>query len=65
MGGNDGVNGAVDQALSSSAAKALLATGDATLRDRAAAILRAQFEELSVDGVVSFPAAVWSVTAQI
>jgi SAM-dependent methyltransferase len=63
MGGNDGVQGAVNQALSNSAAKALLAAGDATLRDRAAAILTDQFESRSVDGVVSFPAAAWLVTA--
>jgi SAM-dependent methyltransferase len=64
MGGNDGVAGAVQQALGSSAAKALLALGDATLRERAAAILTEQFESLSVDGVVAFPAAAWIVTAQ-
>jgi SAM-dependent methyltransferase len=65
MGGNDGVRGAVDQALSNSAAKALLAAGDATLRDRAAAVLTDQFESLSVDGVVSCPAAAWLVTARV
>ena len=64
MGGNDGVQGAVKQALSNSAARALLALGDATLRDRAAAILTDQFESLSVDGVVTFPAAAWLVTAR-
>jgi SAM-dependent methyltransferase len=64
MGGNDGVRGAVNQALSSSAARALLAVGDATLRDRAAAILADQFESISVDGVVSFPAAAWLVSAR-
>ena len=64
MGGNEGVNGAVNQALSNSAARALLAAaGDETLRDRAAAILTDQFESLSVDGVVRFPAAAWLVTA--
>jgi SAM-dependent methyltransferase len=64
MGGDDGVQGAVDQALSNSAAKALLAAGDATLRERAAAILTDRFAALSVDGVVSFPAATWVVTAR-
>jgi hypothetical protein len=63
MGGNDGVEGAVNQALGNSAAKALLAVGNATLRDRAAAILTGQFESMSVDGVVTFPAAAWLVTA--
>jgi len=64
MGGNDGVAGAVNQALGNSAAKALLAMGDATVRERAAAILADEFESLSVDGVVSFPAAAWLVTAR-
>lgn len=63
MGGTDGVAGAVNQSLGNSAAKALLALGDARLRDRAAAILTDQFESLSVDGVVSFAAAAWMVTA--
>ena len=63
MGGHDGVQGAVNQTLSSSAARALLALGDATLRDRAAAILTEQFKSLSRDNVVSFPAAAWLVTA--
>ena len=64
MGGNDGVKGAVDQALGSSVVKALLAAGEASLRDRAAAILTEQFEALSVDGLVTFPAAAWLVTAR-
>jgi SAM-dependent methyltransferase len=64
MGGKDGVAGAVRQALSNTAARALLAAGDATLRDRAAAILTDQFESANVDGIVSFPAAVWLVTAR-
>jgi hypothetical protein len=64
IGGNDGVAGAVNQALSNSAARALLAAADATLRDRAAAILTDQFEAQSVDGVVTFPAAAWLVTAR-
>ena len=63
MGGADGVAGAVNQSLGNSAAKALLALGDATLRDRAAAILTDQFESVSVDGVVTFAAAAWLVTA--
>ena len=65
MGGHDGVLGAVNHSLGNSAAKALLALGDATLRDRAAAILADQFEALSVDGVVTFPAAAWLVTASL
>jgi SAM-dependent methyltransferase len=63
MGGTDGVSGAVNQSLGNSAARALLAVGEATLRDRAAAILTDQFESLSVDGVVRFGAAAWLVTA--
>jgi len=65
MGGNEGVAGAVNQALANSAARALLAVGDATLHDRAAALLTEQFEALSVDGVVNFPAAAWLVTAHL
>ncbi|MEO5839556.1 MAG: class I SAM-dependent methyltransferase [Acidimicrobiales bacterium] len=64
MGGNGGVAGAVQQALGSSLAKGLLEVGDATLRESAAAILTDRFESLSVDGVVSFPAAAWIVTAR-
>ena len=63
MGGNDGVPGAVNQALSNTAARALLALGDATLRERAAAILTKQFESVSRDNVVRFPAAAWLVIA--
>jgi SAM-dependent methyltransferase len=43
MGGNDGVQGAVNHALGNAAARALLAAGDASLRDRAAARLTDQF----------------------
>ena len=64
MGGHDGVAGAVKQALGNSAARALLDAGDASLRDRAAAILTEQFERLSVDGVVTFRATAWLVTAR-
>ena len=62
---SDGVEGAVEQVLSSSVAKALLRTEDPSLRDRAAVILRAQFAALSVDGDVNFPAAVWLVSARV
>lgn len=65
MGGNDGVEGAVNHALSSSVARALLSTGDETLRARAAIILEARFEALSINGEVSFPAAAWLVDAHI
>lgn len=64
LGGNDGVAGAVSHALGTTAAKALLAVGDATLRDRAAAVLTEQFDARAVGGVVSFPAAAWIVTAR-
>jgi SAM-dependent methyltransferase len=63
MGGEDGVAGAVNQALDSSMARALLATGGAPLRERATAVLTEQFAALAVGGVVRFPAAVWLVTA--
>ena len=65
MGGNDGITGAIKQAMGNSAARALLAAGDASLRERAEAILTEQFEALSVDGVVTFPAAAWLVTARV
>jgi SAM-dependent methyltransferase len=65
MGGHDGVEGAVNQALGSSVAKTLLQAGGATLRQRAATILRMQFEAESVDGVVRFPAATWLVSARL
>lgn len=64
LGGNDGVPGAVDQALATSAARALLATGGADLRERAAAALTERFESLCVDGLVGLPAAAWLVTAR-
>jgi SAM-dependent methyltransferase len=64
MGGNDGVAGAVEQALTSSMARALLAQGDATLRERAAAILHERFAAQAVDGVVRFPSATWVVRAE-
>jgi len=65
MGGNDGVAGAVDHALSSSAARALLSTGDDTLQARAAVILEERFQALSINGQVSFPAAAWLVSAAL
>ena len=64
MGGNDGVPGAVNQALDSSMARALLARGDADLRERATAVLTDEFSAIAIDGVVRFPAAVWLVTAR-
>jgi SAM-dependent methyltransferase len=64
MGGEGGIIGAVNQALGSSAARALLDAGDATLRERAAAILEAEFTATSVDGSVSVPAAVWLARGQ-
>jgi SAM-dependent methyltransferase len=64
MGGNDGVAGAVEQALTSSMARALLTQGDATLRERAAAILHERFAAQAVDGVVRFPSATWVFRAE-
>ena len=63
MGGDGGVDGAVEQALGSSAVKAMLAAGEPGLRARAAEILRARFAEQAVDGAVRFPAAAWLVSA--
>jgi hypothetical protein len=64
MGGHDGIAGAVNQSLSNTAARALLAMGDSSLRERAAAILAERFAQQSADGVVEFPAAAWLVTAR-
>jgi SAM-dependent methyltransferase len=64
MGGEDGVPGAVHQALTSSMARALLSGADPSLRDRAAAMLEADFHAVAVDGTVRFPAAVWLVGAR-
>jgi len=64
LGGDNGVAGAVSHALDTTAAKTLLALGDATLRDRAAAVLSDQFSAMAVDGVVRFPAAAWIVSAR-
>lgn len=63
LGAGDGVAGAVEQALNGSAVKALLATGDPSVRDRAAAILSEEFAPHVVDGTVRMPSAAWSVTA--
>jgi SAM-dependent methyltransferase len=64
MGGEHGIDGAVDQALTSSVARGLLALGDASLRSRAAEILHAEFASVAVDGVVRFPSATWVVAAR-
>jgi hypothetical protein len=64
LGGLDGVAGAVEQSLTNSAARSLLALGDAALRERAAAILTEQFAAQSPDGVVTFAAAAWLVSAR-
>lgn len=64
MGGERGAAGAVDQALSSSQTKALLALGDETLRARAERALAERFAAVAAaDGSVRFPAATWLVTA--
>ncbi len=64
LGGNDGVPGAVDQVLATTAARALLVNAGEDLRQRAAAALTERFEAVSVDGVVGLPAAAWLVTAR-
>ena len=64
LGAGDGVAGAVEQALNGSAVKALLATGDVTVRDRAAAILAERFAAHAADGTVRMPSAAWLVTAR-
>lgn len=63
MGGDGGIDGAVEQALGSSAVKAMLAAGAPDLRERATEILRVRFAEHVVDGAVRFPAAAWLVAA--
>ena len=64
LGGAGGVAGAVDQVLSSSAARVLLDVADPAVRDRAVELLTAEFTELVVDGAVTVPAAAWVVTAR-
>lgn len=64
MGGNGGVAGAVDQMLGSSAVKALLAMGDASLRERAAELLARRLAAHVDRGVVRFAASAWLVQAR-
>ena len=45
--------------------RALLSTGDDTLRARAAVILEERFQALSINGQVSVPAAAWLVSAAL
>lgn len=64
MGGDDGVAGAVAQALNGSAVKMLLAAGDTTVRARAEAILTERFTPHVVGDTVRMPSAAWLVTAR-
>lgn len=64
LGGGDGVAGAVEQVLSSSATRSLLDGADPAVRERAVELLTADFADLVVDGAVTVPAAVWVVTAR-
>lgn len=64
MGGDDGIPGAVEQALNGSAVRVLLAAGDESVRERAAAVLAERFADHLVDGVVRMPSAAWLVTAR-
>lgn len=64
MGGDDGISGAVAQALNGSAVKALLTMGDESTRDRAVTILTERFADHVVDGTVHMPSAAWLVTAR-
>jgi SAM-dependent methyltransferase len=64
MGGDDGVTGAVAQALNGSAVKMLLAAGDDSVRARAEEILTERFAPHVHDGTVRMPSAAWLVTAQ-
>ena len=64
VGGDDGINGAVELALNGSSAKALLAKSDA---DQRAHIVSALTERLShhvIDGDVCMSSAAWLVTAR-
>ncbi|CAB5067740.1 unannotated protein [freshwater metagenome] len=63
MGGENGIAGAVEQSLSSSVARKLLALGTPALRDRAAEILHEQFSGQATDGVVYSTGATWIFTA--
>lgn len=63
MGGEGGLDGAVDHALNGSPSKALLAIGPAGLRERAATVLAERLAPFLVDGAVRVPAATWIVTA--
>jgi len=63
MGGDDGVAGAVAQALNGSAVKLLLAAGDDSVRTRAEAILTDRFAPHVVGDTVRMPSAAWLVTA--
>lgn len=64
MGGDDGVTGAVAQALNGSAVKMLLAAGDDSVRTRAEEILTERFAPHVHDGTVRMPSAAWLVTAR-
>jgi len=64
LGGDAGVFGAVEQVLTSSATRALLAAASPAVREQAVALLTEEFTAHVVDGVVTFPAAAWLVTAR-
>lgn len=64
MGGDDGVDGAVAQALNGSAVKMLLAAGDESVRTRAEEILTERFAPHVHEGTVRMPSAAWLVTAR-
>jgi hypothetical protein len=63
LGGENGIAGAVDHALSSSIARKLLALGTPSLRQSAAEILHEQFSGQATDGVVYATGSTWIFTA--
>jgi hypothetical protein len=64
LGGEDGIAGAVDQALSSSVVRKLLALGTPSLRQTAAEILEQQFAGQAIDGEVYSTGSTWIFTAE-
>ena len=64
LGGGGGVAGAVQQVLGIGVVKALLEPAPGPVRAEVAAALAGEFSGCVVDGVVTFPAAAWLVTAR-
>ena len=64
VGGDDGINGAVELALNGSSAKALLAKSDAEQRAQIVSVLTDRLSQHVIDGDVCMPSAAWLVTAR-